>query len=115
MKTRWSAAPISKSVWTITRGGRKVGSIIKTENGYIGKIGDTSATAPSAKQAFDQVVSQASGFANVAQLKQHNTQVAQHNAQLRSQARAAADQSINRGNSDPLLDLLLELLPTTKR
>jgi hypothetical protein len=89
MSTTYTLRPVSASVSYIMTNGKKVGQIIKTDAGYIAKLGEHRETRATQRAAFDAVVLPTLGFDSVALLKAHNAQVRAKNAALHAEAREA--------------------------
>jgi hypothetical protein len=103
---KYTATRISSSVWNITSGRAKVGTIVKTAEGWTGRLGETRVTATTSQAAFDAVVARANGLSGAAELRQHNAAARQIRAESRARAQDAVLQLRDHGNIDPLLDFI---------
>lgn len=95
---------VSKSVYNITRGEKKVGFVRAYSEGVVGKIGNYQEIAKTAKRAFEMAASKSIDFASPEALSAQNAAVRQQNAQISQEARHAVSE-LQKGNFDPLLDM----------
>jgi hypothetical protein len=105
MSTRYTARPISKSVWEIVSNRKKVGFVRTTPTGWVARIGEHCETATTTKQAVERVVAKALGHASPEALAQQNAIVRAQNAESRRQQRAAFN-AAHTGDFDQVLNLL---------
>lgn len=92
----------------IVKGGKWVGRVCKTTTGYLGIIGPTQYRAATEVAAFDGVIAKHNGFADVEDMKRHNSRAHASNKAVAAAGRYAADQLIQ-GNFEPFGRLLDKL------
>ena len=98
---------IGASFKKIVIGRKWIGRVVKhhTEQRYLGIIGKTTISAPTEREAFEEIVARHCGFASAAMLRANNAEIRQRNRQEKADARYVVGEIMN-GNFKPFLDRL---------